>query len=362
MAHNNLAWARQKQGDTAEAVASYESSLELDPSLGRARRNLASLLSHLGRFQEALALRRTELCAEPESPASLAAVVTEAMRAGDLRLASEHAARRAALCRGTRWYPVAREDDPELPPSVRWDRVLTPSKLLHDIQQFEYLQRNGILRDALGPVIDSYDRMVDTLRPLGPDARVPLVGAARAELGYVYNRIVHMRPTPRVPRALSSAWGARAVQEEFLSRRPSAVVVDDALTPDALDSLRLFCLESTVWSENRYRHGRLGSMFHDGFNCPLLVQIAEELQATLPRILTPQVPARQIWGYRYANRAPQETPHADFAVVNVNFWITPDEANLDPSTGGLLVYDAVLRGTGTTPRTTTMRGTRSTIT
>ena len=25
--------------------------------------------------------------------------------------------------------------------------------------------------------------------------------------------------------------------------------------------------------------------------------------------------------------------------MNVNFWITPDEANLDPATGGLVVYD-----------------------
>ena len=31
--------------------------------------------------------------------------------------------------------------------------------------------------------------------------------------------------------------------------------------------------------------------------------------------------------------------HADDAVVNVNFWITPDEANLDPQSGGLLVWD-----------------------
>ena len=31
--------------------------------------------------------------------------------------------------------------------------------------------------------------------------------------------------------------------------------------------------------------------------------------------------------------------HADAAAVNVNFWITPDEANLDPTSGGLIVWD-----------------------
>jgi hypothetical protein len=31
--------------------------------------------------------------------------------------------------------------------------------------------------------------------------------------------------------------------------------------------------------------------------------------------------------------------HADFAQVNVNFWITPDEACEDPETGGMVVFD-----------------------
>lgn len=31
--------------------------------------------------------------------------------------------------------------------------------------------------------------------------------------------------------------------------------------------------------------------------------------------------------------------HADFAAVNVNFWVTPDEANLDPAGGGLMAWD-----------------------
>lgn len=33
--------------------------------------------------------------------------------------------------------------------------------------------------------------------------------------------------------------------------------------------------------------------------------------------------------------------HADSATVNLNFWLTPDEANLDPTSGGLVVYPKV---------------------
>lgn len=31
--------------------------------------------------------------------------------------------------------------------------------------------------------------------------------------------------------------------------------------------------------------------------------------------------------------------HADDAAINVNLWLTPDAANLDPTSGGLVLYD-----------------------
>ena len=50
--------------------------------------------------------------------------------------------------------------------------------------------------------------------------------------------------------------------------------------------------------------------------------------------------------YKYDSRAKNESSslrgikvHADFAAVNVNFWITPKDANLNPDSGGLIVYD-----------------------
>ena len=96
----------------------------------------------------------------------------------------------------------------------------------------------------------------------------------------------------------------------------------------------------TVWSGNRYNHGRLGAFFHDGFNCPLLLQIAEELQEALPRVIGRRYPLQQLWGFKTGQTLPADsTTHADFAAVNVNFWITPDDANLDPEFGGLVVYD-----------------------
>ena len=51
-------------------------------------------------------------------------------------------------------------------------------------------------------------------------------------------------------------------------------------------------------------------------------------------------PLRQLWGFKNGTHLPGDsTVHADFAAVNVNLWLTPDAANLDETTGGLVVYD-----------------------
>ena len=50
-------------------------------------------------------------------------------------------------------------------------------------------------------------------------------------------------------------------------------------------------------------------------------------------------PLRYLWAFKYDSKLDGINLHADFAAVNVNFWITPDEANLDPESGGLVVWD-----------------------
>jgi len=69
------------------------------------------------------------------------------------------------------------------------------------------------------------------------------------------------------------------------------------------------------------------------------MQVAEELRDALPQVIGRQYPLRHAWGYKSPWRLPGDaTIHADFAAVNVNFWITPDKANLDPESGGLVIY------------------------
>ncbi len=84
--------------------------------------------------------------------------------------------------------------------------------------------------------------------------------------------------------------------------------------------------------------GYVRAMPEHGFVSPLLLQIDEELRGNFPTIMG-QHPLLHWWAFKYDGRKRGTGAHADFAAVNINFWITADDANLDPESGGLVIWD-----------------------
>jgi hypothetical protein len=116
------------------------------------------------------------------------------------------------------------------------------------------------------------------------------------------------------------------------------VVMEDFLTPPALEKLRAYCAGSTVWRK-LYSAGYLGAAPEDGFACPLLAQIVEEIQSTFRPILKDEG-FRYLGAFKYdSENCAGTNTHADNSAINVNFYITPDEANLDPDHGGMEIWD-----------------------
>jgi hypothetical protein len=265
--------------------------------------------------------------------------IERAMEGTDFDLLGKLASLHAQMRWRSRWYPARLTADAALPPVPR--DTLTVSKLRHDIGQFTYLRQLGVLDAGFDGIIAAYRQLAGRLIDGGgPEASRPMTPEERASIGHVYNRMVHVPQVGRVARALSGAWTPREVEERFLDRGEGVVVIDDFLSPEALDGLHRFAMQATVWTGIRYAYGRFGAFFNEGFNCPLLLQVAQELREALPRVITPRYPLRQIWGFKNAAELPPAANlHADFAAVNVNFWLTPDECNADPHTGGMMVYD-----------------------
>lgn len=81
--------------------------------------------------------------------------------------------------------------------------------------------------------------------------------------------------------ALSASWDADSVMLDFFSSETGIVVIDDFLTPEALEELLAFTEESTIWHDDgpgEYgtdRRGYLGAYLNDGFGSGLLMQVSQ---------------------------------------------------------------------------------------
>lgn len=301
------------------------------------RQRLLTLLS-TGDTNAAHALWQQELATGDPAYRWAQSALERAMQQGDFNLMG-HLGQLLAYRWRSPWHPERLPAEQALPRVPR--DILTVSKLHHDADQFAYLRRLGLLDATFDATIDTYRHLAERMVATGQtEARKEMSDAERALIGNTYNRIVHLPEVGRVARALSPGWNPRDIEARFLEHGEGLVVIDDFLTPQALEGLHRFAMQATVWTGIRYAFGRFGAFFQDGFNCPLLLQVAEELQAALPRVITPRYPLRQIWGFKNADDLPADVNlHADFAAVNVNFWLTPDDCNLSPDTGGMKVYD-----------------------
>jgi hypothetical protein len=137
-------------------------------------------------------------------------------------------------------------------------------------------------------------------------------------------------------RTVNGANAANATAQ-WHSRQPQIIVVDDLLSEEALEKLRRYCLGSTIWRET-HPEGYLTAMPEHGLACPLVAQIDEDMRAAYPGILGAHL-LRYLWAFKYDSKRNGVGTHADPSLVTFNFWITPDEANLDPGHGGLTVWD-----------------------
>ena len=281
---NNRGAALSELHRLSEALSSLDRALALKPDLAEAWNNRGDALRETGNFTEALANFDHALSLAPDYPAALN---NRAKTLCELNRISEGFSaflRSAALVYGG--AAMAPTSSPQAQ---------------HDRAQRAYLSSRG--------------------EPLGEGLH--LSGGARMA----------------TPALRAAEWSPRVAAQWPVSDLQVAVI-DDFLTEPALAALRRFCWGSAVWRKT-YDGGYLGAFPETGFACPLLAQVAEELRDSLPAIFD-RHPLRYLWAFKYDGRGSGTHVHADEAAVNVNFWITPDEANRNPAGGGLVVWDVAV--------------------
>lgn len=266
----------------------------------------------------------------------------------DWRTACAHFDRAYRLRRGIAWNDVPERipvDQPEIDPPKGIETTWV--KLQHDAAQLAFLRQGDYLPPAFSHLETAYQHILKTVasnvpsteRLIHKDRFIQLNAEQSASIGLFYGRNVHVSPVPAFPReTLDQTWDAHALQKRYQEQAPACVVVDQFLQPDTAEALLHFCQKSTIWHDDTRPGGYLGAYMDDGFNCELLYQIAFELKSRMPEVFA-GLSLKHMWAYSYAARKNGIGIHADNAAVNINFWITPDAANLAPGTGGMKVYN-----------------------
>jgi Tfp pilus assembly protein PilF len=291
--HYNLAIGLKSAGQFAESATQFRLALDLKPDFADAHVNLGHVLLELGRVAEAAEAYETALpLRRAPGLLSKAPIKTNA------------------------------------------------SKLRHDIEQLQYLVGLGLLDSQFEAMIADFEAALADLPPLPKGSTtVALPEPHQAKLAPIYNRLLHRHDgAPVGAGAVNPDLDRAQIEQSYQDNLPGYAWFDGLLTPGALRALRDYCLQSTIWFQCRYGDGYLGAFMDDGFCCPLLLQIADELRQALPGIFARHT-LRRLWAFKYDSRMSGIPIHADFAAVNVNFWVTPDEANLDEDSGGLIVWN-----------------------
>jgi tetratricopeptide (TPR) repeat protein len=323
--HNNLGVALKEQGRLAEAIAAYREALRLKPSHLEALNNLGLALMEHGSTDDAITCFQQALALQPSYGKALYNLGIASIWRGDHPRAVECLSQ-VAQAKHHHGKAVT-------------EPVVYRSRVKHDIEQVRYL----LSRQLVGPETIGYLHSLEQLDRLlaaqYPDRnRCPVEPVQAASIAPSFNRFLHVAACDRMAGgALNPGLQVEEIEARYLGRQPEVGYIDDLLNDEALAALRRFCWESTIWKKD-YENGYLGAFLGDGFTTPLLLQIAEELRLTFPRIFK-QHRLTQAWAFKQDSARRGLNIHADAAAVNVNFWITPDEANLDPEKGGLVVYD-----------------------
>jgi tetratricopeptide (TPR) repeat protein len=318
---HNLGVALAAQGRHRAAVECFEEALKADHGFVSAHFNRGGALMKLGETEEAIKAFSRATHLDPQ--------LYEAHRLlGFLWLSRGERGR--SLDHFARTYELRRGDD-RTTIALKSLTTATRHKLEHDAEQFLYLSQRT--RDRLR--FEVLARNYRTVAAQLSNEATTLSDAQIDVLGDDYNTPIHLRAAPELA---GGAVNARTERVALAARfdRQGALFVDDLLTPQALDSLRRFLLESTIWHDFSHIDGFVASYLEDGLACPLLLQIADELRRTFPEILGEHA-LSQAWAFKGLQAKAAVDVHADDAVISVNFWVTPTEAKLEPDRGGLVV-------------------------
>ena len=327
-AHNNLGIELKELGDYQKAIICYEKVIQINPNNTAAHNNLGNVFNILGEYQKAINYYQKALKIKPDSIEAQANISSVYIAQLDnLEKAINASYKTQETIHKTLIFNNQR---------------ISLCRLKHDVQQAEYLSSKNYKING----IDKFQKIGNRILKSKENSEYDnsfnqKILLNRGEINSLlpFYKANHIYQTSKISEGcINPDKNWQDVEEQYFNSSKQIIYIDDFLSNEAIKELREFCLVSKIWN-TEYIEKYLGAFSERGFISPIHLQIAIELKQKLPKLFGKHKLGK-FWAFKYDSTLGKGIGiHADFALLNLNFWITPDEYNIDKDSGGLKVYD-----------------------
>ena len=328
-AHNNLGILLGELGEYKKAIGCYEKAIQINPNYVDAYNNLGVAFKELGELQKAIACYEKALKLKPDSVSAQANISNIYIAQLDnLEKATSESYKTLKMHHETSKFINQR---------------ISLYRLKHDVQQAEYLgsknyKINGI--DEFQKIGNKILKRKENSKDDNNFNQKILLNHDEINSLLPFYKANHIYRTSKISEnCINPEKNWQDVEEQYFNSSNQIIYIDDFLSNEAIKELREFCLVSKIWNAE-YKDKYLGAFSGTGFISPIHLQIAIDLKQKLPKLFGKHR-LGNFWAFKYDSTLGKGiNVHADYAIHNLNFWITPDEYNNEKNSGGLKVYDA----------------------
>ena len=329
-AHNNLGVLFRELGELQKAKNCYKKVIEIQPNNAKAHGNLGNVLKELGEREKSMQYFKKALEIKPnfvEAQANISNFYISELYNTEKAINESYKTLRMH-CDSTQFI----------------NQKISSYRLKHDVQQAEYLSLKNYKINGVEQFQEIGNEILKNKENREDDNsfnRKILLNDDEIKSLLPYYQAHHIYQTQKISSGcINPDKNWHDVEKQYFNSPKQIIYIDNFLSNEAIKELREFCLVSKIWNAEYLYNKYLGSFSESGFISPIHLKIATELQQKLPKLFGKHN-LDKFWGFKYdAVLGKGINIHADFALINLNFWITPDKYNNNKNSGGLKVYDA----------------------
>jgi tetratricopeptide (TPR) repeat protein len=330
-ARSQLAIALMEKANYQDALNQCEIILSSHPNHVEAILNKGLIFYKLGQLNSAKQSFEALLKINPKSAIALVNLtlitISEAIESKSFQKAIDLSSKASSTIKEFLYKSNSNKDLTQFVPAYR---------IKHDLQQAHFLFENGDRNNSIIKLLEQNKELSKTTTYINQQMVCRLEDECLSAY-FNYQLYDNFYQPPILSSCLNPEINWMDIEEKYFSSEHEAIYIDDFLNSEALEAFYLYSLFAKVWNKE-YKSCYLGAFGNQGFISPLHLQLGVELKKAMPNIFK-DYPLTQMWGFKYDTQLGKGiNVHADFAKINLNFWITPDDSNLGPSSGGLKVY------------------------